>query len=459
MPAALTRSYAEFVGAWRSTVFPPASLAVARLGFTDCTAVMLAGRNEDVVRKLQAFVAVQGGRPAARLLLGRQRASMIHAGLVNATAAHALDYDDFAFSCHPSAVLVPVILAAADAVGAGGACMAAAYLVGYEIWADLMLREKDLYYDQGWHPTAVLGPVGAAAAAAVVLGLDARTAAHALALAASDSGGVFENFGTMAKPWHGGRAAAAGLNAAGLAEAGLAASPSALEGRHGLMRSLSPKGNVDLESPPQLGQRWRSAQMRLNIKKYPTVGASQRAIDAVLALNRRARIDPARVREIIARVSERHLAVMPYHLPQDALQAKFSLEFAIAGALVHDGVGFAELSDAVIRSAPIQRLMALVRVETTAEFEPEWRDAAPYDQVSFVLDDGRLIESPQVRRATGHADTPLGVEELRAKCLGCARHAGVPLAAAGALFDTMQRIEQLGSVAEIATITDRRDNA
>ena len=150
---------------------------------------------------------------------------------------------------------------------------------------------------------------------------------------------------------------------------------------------------------------------------------------------------------------------MPYHLPQDALQAKFSLEFAIAGALVHDGVGFAELSDAVIRSAPIQRLMALVRVETTAEFEPEWRDAAPYDQVSFVLDDGRLIESPQVRRATGHADTPLGVDELRAKCLGCARHAGVPQAAAGALFDTMQRIEQLGSVAEIATITDRRDNA
>ena len=449
MPAPLTQSYAQFIAGWRDAAPPLQALEVARLGFTDCAGVMLAGRGEAAVQCLSGFVRAQGAHPRARLVTGDMRVGMVQAALVNATAAHALDYDDFAFSNHPSAVLVPTVLAAADAAGASGACMAAAYLVGYEVWADLMLREKDLFYERGWHPTAVLGPVGAAAAAAVVLGLDARGARNALALAASDSGGVFENFGTMAKPWHGGRAAAAGLNAASLAAAGLQASASALEGKHGLMRALSPYGNVDLDTPPTLGQTWRSAGMRLNIKKYPTVGSSQRCIDAVLGLNLRERIDPQQVRRVVARVSERHAAVMPYHLPQDSLQAKFSLEFAIASALVHNAVGFAQLQDAVVRSEVVQRLMATVQIETTTEFEPAWRDAAPFDVVHFTLADGREVSTPAVRRATGHADTPLAASELWAKFLGCAQHAGVGDDAARALFDAMQHIDSLASVEQI----------
>lgn len=449
MPAPLTQMYAEFVAGWRDSPAPEAALEVARLGFTDCAGVMLAGRSEDVVSRLVDYVRLQGASPRSRLAVGGVRASMVHAGLINATAAHALDYDDFAFSNHPSAVLVPVVLAAADAVGADGARMAAAYLVGYEVWADLMLREKDLFYDRGWHPTAVLGPIGAAAAAAVVLELDATQARHALALAASDSGGVFENFGTMAKPWHGGRAAAAGLSAAGLAASRLAASPTALEGKHGLMRALSPLGNVDLDTEPQLGKVWRSATMRLNIKKYPTVGASQRCIDAVLALNRQQRIDPQRVRRVLARISERHAAVMPYHLPQDTLQAKFSLEFAIASALVHDAVGFNQLVDSVVSSPIIQQLMSRVEIQTTAEFEPQWRDAAPFDIVTFTMDDGRELATPRVRRATGHADTPLSTPELWAKFLGCARQAGLAEPLAHSLFDAMQGIDVLSSVDQI----------
>lgn len=449
MTAPLTQLYAGFIADWQEQAIPPASLAVVRLGFTDCLGVMLAGRHEEAVVRLAGFVQAQGGNPRSRLITGGARTSAAQAGLVNATAAHALDYDDFAFSNHPSAVLVPVVLAAADACGADGRRMAAAYLAGYEIWADLMLREKDLYYDKGWHPTAVLGPIGAAAAAAVVMGLNADQARHALALAGSDSGGVFENFGTMAKPWHGGRAAAAGLNAAGLAAAGLAAGPTALEGKTGLMRALSPHGHVDLDTMPALGTHWRSSVMGLNIKKYPTVGASQRGIDAVLALNRTCPIDPAEVVKIVAHISERHAAVMPYHMPQDTLQAKFSMEFAIASALVHNGVGFDELRDDVVRSPAIQRLMGLVSIETTAEFEPGWRDAAPFDVIDFTLSDGRTVSTPRVRRATGHADTPLEPGALWQKFLGCAAHAGVTEAAARSLFDAVQNIDALPGVAHI----------
>ncbi len=450
MPAPLTQHYAHALAGWRALAIPSAAWEVARLGFTDCTGVMLAGRGEEPVQRLLAHVRGQGARPVSRLAHGGTRVSLVQAALVNATAAHALDYDDFAFSNHPSAVLVPVVLAAADAVGASGPCMAAAYLLGYEVWADLMLREQDLYYDCGWHPTSVLGPIGAAAAASVVLGLDATQTRHALALAASDSGGVFENFGTMAKPYHGGRAAAAGLNAASLAAAGMTASATALEGRHGLMRALSPQGRVDLDIEPQIGQLWRSESMRLNVKKYPMVGSAQRVIDAVLAFNRQQRVDPAQVRSIVVHISERHAAVMPYHLPRDSLQAKFSVEFAVACALVYDAVGFDQITDVVVRAPDLQRLMGTVAIETTTAFEPEWRDAAPFDIVHVTLTDGRTLSSPKVRRPLGHGDTPMNATQLWAKFQGCTRHAQIDDGPSRALFDAMQSIDSLSGADAIA---------
>ena len=450
MTAPLTQLYAKFVSDWANwSSVPTDSLAVARLGFTDCVGVMLAGQNEEAVGHLRVHVTAQGGKPVARMVGSGTRVSPVQAALVNATAAHALDYDDFAFSNHPSAVLVPTILAAADAHGASGHQMALAYLAGYEVWADLMLREKDLYYDKGWHPTAVLGPVGAAAAAAVAMGLNPTQTCHALALAASDSGGVFENFGTMAKPYHGGRAAAAGLSAASMALCGMEASAAALEGKHGLMQALSPRGQVDLARLPKLGAEWRSATLRLNIKKYPVVGAAQRGIDAVLGLKSRHAINPWSVAHIAAHVSERHAAVMPYHLPQNALQAKFSLEFAIASALVHNAVGFDQLQDSIVTAPLIQQSMSRVKIHTTAEFEPEWRDAAPFDVVHFVMDDGRTLSSPQVRRATGHADTPLSLDALRRKFNGCTEQVGLADAASNDLFHALQRVDTLSSAQEI----------
>ncbi|NBT57016.1 MAG: MmgE/PrpD family protein, partial [Betaproteobacteria bacterium] len=130
----------------------------------------------------------------------------------------------------------------------------------------------------------------------------------------------------MAKPYHGGRAASAGVTATAMAACGLEASATALEGRHGLLRAFSPLGNVDLQSPIHRDDNWHISARRLNIKKYPVVGAAQRSIDAVLGLNQRTRIDPAQVEKMVALISERHAAVMPYHLPQNALEAKFSLE-------------------------------------------------------------------------------------------------------------------------------------
>lgn len=437
----LTRTYAEFAAGMAHRTLPAPVRQVAILGFTDALGVMLAGARELAVTRLTDWVIEQGGAPHCWMVNRTERTQASQAALVNATAAHALDYDDFAFSNHPSAVLVPAILAAAECVGAGGAQMLRAYVAGYEVWADAFLREPDLYYDKGWHPTAVLGPLGAAVAAGVVWGLSAAQMSDALALAASSAGGVFENFGTMAKPWHGGRAASVGVQAAGLARAGLAASPRAIEGGRGLLKALSPAGRVDLSSPMPGG--WRAEKLGLNIKKYPVVGAAQRGIDAALALRAAHSPDPDRIASIVAQVSVRHAAVMPYALPQDSLQAKFSLPFAVCAALVHGAVGFGQLRDEVVLSPVMQRLMACTRLETTEAFEPGWRDAAPFDQIFVHLTDGTVLESPRVRRAAGHADTPLSSEALTEKFLGCTRHAGLAEHQALRLYHQLQNLDQI----------------
>ena len=126
------------------------------------------------------------------------------AAWINGAAAHALDYDDVALRGHPSAVLVPAILAEAESLKATGAQMATAYAAGYEVWADLQRRDPDQHHEKGWHPTGIFGAIGAAAACASLRGLDPETATQAIALGASQSAGLVSNFGTMTKPFHAG---------------------------------------------------------------------------------------------------------------------------------------------------------------------------------------------------------------------------------------------------------------
>ncbi len=458
-PVPLTQAYADYIAAARSLPLPERAIEVATLGFTDAIGVTLAGAQEEAVLALLRWVREQGGPPVARVLGHEGRVPPAVAAMLNATAAHALDYDDFAFSNHPSAVLVPAILAAADSGVADGAMLLRAYAIGYEVWSDAFLREKDLYYEQGWHPTAVLGTLGATAATCVIWGLSTEQTRHALALAASSAGGVFENFGTMAKPFHGGRAAWVGVQAAGMARCGLQASATAIEGRHGLMRAFSPKGRVDLQAAAPVPGQWRLTQLGLNIKKYPVVGSAQRGIDAALGLRREHALDLARIKRIDAHISARHAAVMPHHRPTDALQAKFSLEFAIASALVHGAVGLAQLRDEVVRDPRIVALMECVHIHTTEEFEPGWRDAAPFDQIFLQLDDGSSIASPKVRRATGHADTPLPPEQLQEKFMGCAQAAGIEAEAAQALYAQLQNLQHLSDARALRLPSDTRQNA
>lgn len=456
MPAPLTRTLGRFVSALRFEALPERAVEAVRIGFTDCIAVMLAGMNEPVARIVRDAIGTRGSAGESSLSLGAERAAAPDAALANAVAGHALDYDDVALAGHPSVVLVPAILAEGEALGASGRQAVAAYAAGYEVWARLIERDKDAYHRKGWHPTAVLGPVAAAAACAHLRGLDPAAATRALGIAASMAAGVVANFGTMTKPLQAGRAAASGVTAARLAAAGLTAAEDALEHPVGLLAALSPKGRVDLETPiDDLGRDWRLATIGLNVKKYPMCYGTHRALDGMLDLIAAHDLRPDSVAEIEVTTGSAQMAMLRNHRPATGLEAKFSMEFAMAAALTARQAGLAQLTDEFVRRAEVQALLPKVKLaldDTTSAEDPAF---AAHDRVRIRLADGRALASPELRFARGHWSLPLKEGELWRKFQDCTNAALVPQDAAR-LFEALQRVDETATLHALRTVTPLR---
>ncbi len=415
----LTKQLAEFISTIAFDRLPAEGVETAKRGAIDCVGVMFAGRDEPVVAIARELLRPDGGRGQARVLFDRGRAAAADAALVNATAAHALDYDDTAMDGHPSVVLVSAVLAEGERLGSSGADLIAAYVAGYETWGELTWRDPDRHHGKGWHPTAVFGTLAAAAAASALARLDAGRAACALGIAASMAAGLVANFGSMMKPFQVGRAVQNGLLAARLAAAGMSASPDALEHPIGFLHAVSPSGRVRLDGDIRAGRDWHILRHGINIKRYPVCYGIHRAIDAVLGVRSERPLAAGDIAEIEVTLGRVQAGMLRQHSPRTALDAKFSAEFAMACAILAGRVGMAELNDAFVAGADVQSLMRKVRVESVEASDPDDPLFSPADSVRIRLRGGAALQSEAVRRARGHAHNPIGVEDLRAKFNDC----------------------------------------
>jgi 2-methylcitrate dehydratase PrpD len=448
----LTTQLAAFVAQPGLDPIPEAALRTIRSGFIDTIATMLAGREEAVTKIVREHVrAKRSSLAEASILFTEERVGAAEAALVNGVAAHALDYDDVALAGHPSTVLVPAVLAEAEAAGASGLAAMRAYLVGYEVWAELIGREADSHHGKGWHPTGVFGTVAAAAAAASLRSLDETRARHALAIAASLASGLTANFGSMTKPLHAGRAAANGIEAVRLAQAGMTAAQDAFEHAGGFLVALSPRGNVDRTRPASsLGKRLAILDLGLSIKKYPMCYATHRVIDGVLDLARANAVDSAAVERVEATIGVSQAGMLRNHAPVTGLEAKFSLEFAVACALIAGKVGLAELTDEFVGRPAVRSLFGKLSIATTDARCPLEPAFAFSDRVVLKLADRRVLDSGEIRFARGNSQRPLSDAELRAKFIDCASTA--PDLDAAALFERLTRLEAADSIAGLAAM-------
>ncbi len=417
--SSLTLDLGRFVADLSLEKIPSQGREIARTGIADCFGVLIAGARDPEIALVDRELGCHVGAALASLIPSGSRRTIESAALINGVAAHVLDYDDVSLDGHPSAALVPAILAQGEASGSSGAEMLTAYIAGYEVWAELLEREPTPLHRKGWHPTAVLGTIAAAAACAKLRNLDAGRTSTAMAIAASMSSGLVANFGTMTKSFQVGRAAQSGVIAARLAQAGLTASLDALEHAGGLLAALSPEGKAALDRPfSAAAKEWHIVRHGLNIKRYPICYATHRSIDAALALVERYDLSPGEVGRIRVSTGKTQLLMLRNSRPQTGLEAKFSMQFAMAAALVARKVGLAELTDGFVCRPDVQAIFPRVSFEPTSE-TMDGAAFAPADAVEITTINGETLNSGPVEYAKGSHQRPLSRDELWTKFADC----------------------------------------
>jgi aconitate decarboxylase len=445
-PFALTRALAQF--AVNARQFPPAAIQVAAQGVTDAASLMVCARREPVVQALQGLHGREVAHGAS-LLLGPLRVDPVDAAMVNAAAVHAFALDDVAWGCHPTATLLPALLAVGEVQGVSGERLLNAWVIGYEVYAELASREPGSLHATGWHPTGLLGPVAVAAAVAHLSGLDESTTLAALSIAASMTGGVSANFGTPVKAMHAGQVAAAGVRACLLAQRGMAGSVDVLERPRGLLATISPSGKPDLHSP--LGTAADSPRLLdagLSLKRYPLCYSLHRVADAAIGLGAAPGFDVDAIRSVEVEIGQRQWQMTPYVQPADGLQARYSVPFAAASGLLAGAAGFAQLEPAFFQSDAVRRTIDRVRItarEGTSADDPVF---APADRVRVRLADGQVLDSGEVTHPRGHARNPLDEGQRHAKFRDCL--AGSEVRDPEACLAVMESLPGLASVREIA---------
>lgn len=451
MPA-LTTDLARFVATIDPAAVPERANFGARIGMLDCVGTMIAGADEEAVKIVAQIVPAYTGNDGAPEIPGGRNLSAGDAALVNGVAAHVLDYDDVGMDGHPSAAITPAILAEGWTLGSSGEEALAAYVAGYEVWALLQELEPGALHERGFHPTAIWGTLSAAAACARLNRLNPDETTNAIAIAASLAAGTVANFGTMTKSLHAGRTAQSGVLAARLAKSGYTASPDALEHQAGFMRAHSHSGNPAIARGDWgLGENWRLPKMGINIKRYPMCYGTHRAIDAMLDLAQEHNLKPDAIDEIHVRMGDAQDLMLRNRAPKTALEAKFSMEFAMASALIAGKVGLKELDDGFVRRDDIVETMRKVTRSTTPDRLADMPPFAPDDRVSIRLKNGTELKHEPVVRPKGHWQKPLTEAELREKFLDCTE-GRLGKKQAEELFEKLNNLDEVANLRELPVV-------
>jgi len=399
-------------------------------------------RHETVERALAAVQPFCGPPQAA--VLGRgERVDILHAALLNGISSHVLDFDDtHARAIHPSAPVLPALLAYAEWRRITGAELVHAFVLGVEAEERVGLSVFPEHYERGWHITGTAGVFGAAAAAGRLLNLDERKMSWALGIAATQSAGLQEMFGSMCKSLHPGRAAQNGLTAALLAAQGFTSSERAIEAPRGFARVLSTKFDPAVVTEG-LGERF---ELLSNMYKPYACGlVVHAAIDGCIEICREHALTPDAVEAVELTVSPLVTRLTGKAAPQSGLEGKFSVYHAVAAAIVHGAAGEAQFSDACVRDP---RVIAVRERVSAREDAAIGRTEA---RVTIRTRDGRSL-ARHVEHALGTLARPMSDAQLEAKFRGLVQGVLPPSRIEGIidLCWRMTALEDAGALARAA---------
>ena len=436
------RTWGAFIACARRDDVPAAVRHEAKRSILNCLGAALGAASYPAVDAAIATLQPFAGPPQATVIGRAERLDILNASFVNAIGANVLDFDDTHLRTviHPSAPVAPPLLALAEHRGLGGAELLHAFVLGVEIECRLGNSVSPGHYARGWHITTTCGVLGAAAGSARLLGLDAETTAHALGIAASQSGGIVENLATGAKNIAMGNAARNGLLAALASERGCTAAARAIEGPLGWARAAGDEADVD-ELLGGLGERWELA--RNAYKPYPCGIVLHPVIDACLALRERHGMSAAEVAGVT--VSGHPLLLARADRPvENERDAKISIHHSVAVAFLLGAAGLREYSDAVVGNAAVVALRQRVRAEADASIPV---GAA---RVSVRTANGETF-SAEVAHARGSIELPMTDADIETKTRELAK-AGCPSCDVGRVIDAVWMLDRSADVGKLMAL-------
>ena len=459
-----TAAVIDFITQSKIDHFSREAVALAKQCIADGLGVILAGsttRGSGIVREY-----IRRGEEADEAtVLGAEafRCRAASAALANGTAGHALDYDDtqlsstpdriFGLLTHPTIPPLVAGLALGERLALPGRRLLEAYLVGFEVECKMAEAIDPSHYRNGFHSSGTFGTFGAVVAAAKLLELDGGRIANALAIAASLSSGIRLNFGTMAKPFHVGRAAQNGVMAAELAANGLTGGAEPLESTWGFFRVFSFGAGFDasrivgaLGNPPSI------VTPGVSLKPYPCGSLGHPSMDAMLKLVLAHDVKPYDVRAIRLRAGSNILNPLRYVIAHSELEAKFCPAFMLSSIVLRRKAGIHEFVDEFVASAPVQAMMK--KVSTTRDPAIEARGFDKMRSIVEVdLNDGRTLTQEADERYRGGPERPFTLEELREKFTECADLVlpGEAINEAFALVESLERVPDTRDLIRVLT--------
>jgi len=453
--AAVTDYVAGFVTGTKSSDIPKDVAHLGKRSVLDGIGLALAGaasHQGEIARKYLENLGI-ANENGSTVIGSPLRLPARFAAFANGLTIHADDYDDtqlavakdrvYGLLTHPTAPALPPVLALAERDRRGGLDMMLAYQVGVEVECKVAEAIAPRHYQTGFHSTATCGSIGAAAGAAKLLGLDREATRRALSIGATQAGGLRENFGTMTKPFHAGRAAENGVVAAEIAALGFTASPNGLEADRGFFRAAG--GGFDVNAiQGKLGDPWTFHSPGVSIKPHPSGSLTHPGMGAMLELIRQHDIKPAQVKRVSVGTNHNMPNALIHHQPKNELQAKFSMEFCMAILLLERKGGLQEFTDDVVNRADVQAMIRKVDFGVHPQAE-----AAGFDKMTTIIEveltDGKVLKT-QADFGKGSPANPMTDAELSEKFRECAAWGKLDKAKAEEVLKLLWKIEELKDV-------------
>jgi len=459
----ITGEVADFITATRYRDIPADVVELGKKHILDGLGLALAGSAVESGQIVQGHLASLGcGAGPATVIGTALKIVPRFAAFANGVAIHAEDYDDtqlavakdrvYGLLTHPTAPALPAALAIAEAEGAGGTEMMAAYHIGVEVECKIAEAINPRHYQEGFHSTATCGTFAAAAAAAKLSGQSRDEVLRSLSIAGSQSAGLRENFGTMTKPFHAGRASESGVVAADFAARGWTAAPTILEAPRGFFRAAGGGFAADAIHG-RLGDPWTFAAPGISIKPHPSGSLTHPGMTTMAELIAANGIRAEDVVQVKVGTNQNMPNALIHHRPTDELQAKFSMEFCMAVLLIEGRGGLNEFTPEVVNRPDIKAMIEKVEFGVHPEAE-----AAGYDKMTTLIE----IELADGRRIEGRADfgkgspaNPMSYDEVAEKFRECAEFARFPGDKAEKTVDLVRRLDTVGDIRELTALLAR----